>query len=111
MRSKAGYAAKAVLVLVAAAALAGVVMLLWNAVMPAVLAGARVMDYWQALGLLILCRILFGGFRGGGGWHQRRHWERWQAMTPEERDAFRRRGPFGGRAMGRASSPSEREAR
>ncbi len=75
MRSKAGYAAKAVLVLVAAAALAGVVMLLWNAVMPAVLAGARVMDYWQALGLLVLCRILFGGFRGGGGWHGTR--KRW----------------------------------
>jgi hypothetical protein len=38
--------------------------------------------------LLILSRILFGGFRGHGGWRARRHWRKWDAMTPEERERF-----------------------
>lgn len=46
-----------------------VVMLLWNAILPAVFIGVKELSYWQAGGLLILCRLLFGGFRGpsGGG--------------------------------------------
>ena len=46
-------------------------------------------------GLLALCRILFGGFRGHAGWHGRNHWGhgRWSAMTPEEREQFRRGNP------------------
>ena len=67
-----------------------VVMWLWNWLMPA-LFGLKVIGYWQALGLVILCRILFGG-RGLMGRH--RHWrhrmkERWERMTPEERERFR----------------------
>jgi hypothetical protein len=90
---------KAGLILVGAAVLGALVMLLWNWVMPALFAGAARIDYWHALGLLILCRILFGGFRGHGhaDWHARReHWQRWQAMTPEEREQFRaqRGAPF-----------------
>jgi hypothetical protein len=77
-----------VLFLGAAAVLGWVVMLLWNAVVPVVLVGGRVIDYWHALGLLVLCRILFGGIRGRGGWHGRR-WRRWEAMTPEEREQLR----------------------
>jgi hypothetical protein len=65
-------------------------MMLWNAVMPVVFTGARSIDYLHALGLLVLSRILFGGFRGHGGWHTRRHWARWHAMTPEEREQFQR---------------------
>ena len=99
MMFKARYLGKAVIVLVAAAALGGAVMLLWNAVLPAVFSGARSIDYLQALGLLILSRILFGGFRGYGGWHGRRHWARWQAMTPEEREQFHR-GVHSGRRPG-----------
>ena len=80
---------KAMLAVVAVAALGGVVMLLWNAVIPTAFAGARSIEYLQALGLLVLSRILFGGFRGHGGWHGRRHWGQWQAMTPEEREQFK----------------------
>ncbi len=77
-----------VLLLVAAAVLGWVVMMLWNAVVPAVFVGGRVIDYWHALGLLVLSRILFGGFRGRGGGRGRR-WRRWEAMTPEEREQLR----------------------
>ncbi|HEX4758482.1 MAG TPA: hypothetical protein VH308_10880 [Terracidiphilus sp.] len=67
-----------------------VLMGLWNWLMP-MLFGLKTIGYWQAVGLFILSKILFGGFRGGGG---RRHWrnrmeERWEHMTPEEREKFR----------------------
>ena len=89
------FVGKGLLMLVAVAVLGGLVMLLWNAVVPELLAGARSIDYLHALGLLVLCRILFGGFRGYGGWRGRHHWGRWSAMTPEEREQFRRGGPWG----------------
>lgn len=80
---------RTLLAAVAVAALGGLVMLLWNAVIPTAFAGARSIEYLQALGLLVLSRILFGGFRGHGGWRGRPHWGRWQAMTPEEREQFK----------------------
>lgn len=45
-------------------------MLLWNALLPAIF-GIVTITYWQALGLVILGRLLFGGFGkgGGGGMH------------------------------------------
>ncbi len=78
------------------------VQLLWNALLPP-LFGWHTVTFWQALGLLALCRILFAGFgmHGGPRPHTRRHFaERWERMTPEERERFReglRRGwgPFG----------------
>lgn len=73
----------------AAALIGGIVMLLWNAVIPIVFVGGRSIDYLHAVGLLVLSRILFGGFRGGGGWRRHRHWRRSQAMTPEEREQLR----------------------
>jgi hypothetical protein len=98
MMHKARHLGKVVFALVALAILGGVVMLLWNAVVPELFTGARTIDYPHAVGLLILSRILFGGFRGhggGGGWHGgwrgRHHWARWQAMTPEEREQFHQR--------------------
>ena len=79
------------------------VMSLWNWLMPA-LFGLHVITFWQALGLLVLSKILFGGFRGrGAGMHwRRRMMERWEKMTPEEREKFRegmggRCGMFGSR--------------
>jgi hypothetical protein len=79
------------LILLAVIAVSGwMVMLLWNAVMPAILTNLHPIDYWHAVGLLILCRILFGGFRDGGRSHRRRHWRRWEAMTREERNQFKR---------------------
>jgi hypothetical protein len=74
------------------AALGGqVVKLLWNWLLPA-LFQLPAITFWQALGLLALCRILFGGFGFGGGsrrWNRRRMAERWEQMTPEERERFR----------------------
>jgi hypothetical protein len=93
MKFKARHLGKLLLVVIALAVLGGTVMLLWNAVMPNVFTGARTIDYVQALGLLLLSRILFGGFRGGGwhrGWHGHAAWrERWRSMTDEERAQFR----------------------
>jgi hypothetical protein len=40
------------------------VMLLWNAFLPQVLHFTTI-NYWQALGLMVLCRVLFGGFSFG----------------------------------------------
>ena len=77
--------AKLPLIVAALAVLGGAVMVLWNWVTPALFTGSRTIDYPHALGLLVLSRILFGGFRGRGGWHARRHWEKWAAMTAEER--------------------------
>ncbi|MEJ2061285.1 MAG: hypothetical protein P8Y64_12495 [Gammaproteobacteria bacterium] len=66
-----------------------VVMLLWNWLAPT-LFGLPHIHFFQALGLLILTRLLFGGFRGRPGLFWRRHMEeRWNAMTPEEREKFR----------------------
>jgi hypothetical protein len=88
MKFKIWHLGMVALFLGAAAVLGWVVMALWNAVIPMAFASGRVIDYWHALGLLVLCRILFGGFRGRGGWRGRR-WRRWEAMTPEEREQVR----------------------
>jgi len=62
---------------------------LWNLVMPPVF-GLHAISFWQALGLLVLSRILFGRF---GGWGHRmlgaRFARGWQLLTPEERERFR----------------------
>ena len=55
--------------------------------------GWRLVSYWQAMGILVLSKILFGGFRGRPGppWYwRRRMMERWEKMTPEEREKFRK---------------------
>jgi hypothetical protein len=68
-----------------------VVMSLWNWLVPAIF-GLKMIGFWQALGLLVLAKILFGGLRGRGGrgghWRHRMK-ERWEKMTPEEREKFR----------------------
>jgi hypothetical protein len=46
----------------------------------------RTITFWQALGLLVLSRILFGGCGGGSNG---RHKSEWKKMTPEEREKFR----------------------
>jgi len=72
-----------------------VVLQLWNWLLPP-LFGWRQITFWQALGILALCRILFGG----SGWHgsvrsnirrrmAERMAERCEHMTPEERERFR----------------------
>jgi hypothetical protein len=73
-----------------------VVRLLWNWLLPP-LFGWHQVTFWQALGLLALCRILFGRF-GGRGFARsnarRRIAERWERLTPEERERFRQRCGF-----------------
>jgi hypothetical protein len=65
---------------------------LWNHLMPQIF-GLPAIGFWQALGLLSLSWLLFGGMRGpfghrGGG---RRNFMRgkWDRMTPEQREAVR----------------------
>src|SRR5688572_26059683 len=60
----------------------GIVMLLWNWLLPPLFDWPRI-TVWQGFGLLALCRILFGGFGRGGG--------RSKDMTPEDRERFRQR--------------------
>jgi hypothetical protein len=73
---------------------------LWNWLLPG-LFGWRQVTFWQAVGMLALCRILFGGV-SGRGFHRsrsrRRMFGRWERMTPEEREKFREgmRSRFGG---------------
>jgi hypothetical protein len=70
-----------------------IVLQLWNWLLPQ-LFGWRPISFWQALGILLLCRILFGGFRlhgPGRSNFRRRMQERCEHMTPEERERFRQR--------------------
>ena len=65
----------AVLVTAVATVFGYAVMLLWNAVLPNI-CSARPLSYWQAVGLLVLCRLLVGRFHpshgSSHGWHGRR---------------------------------------
>jgi len=83
-----------------------VVRLLWNWLLPELFGWPRI-EFWQALGILALCRILFGGLGGHGSgprsnihrrvserWNERfaeRVTERLEQMTPEERERFKQR--------------------
>lgn len=92
-------------VFVAGTVLGFVTMELWNALLPQIF-GLQRITFWQGVGLLLLSRILFGGFHRHSGhrdqWKLRmkhRMRERWEHMTPEEREKFRKgmhcgRNPF-----------------
>ena len=115
-----GPAALAGIVLVAFAG-GAVVSLLWNWLLPP-LFGWPVITFWQALGLLVLCRILFGGKGWHGGYRRDSRFRhrladriadrvaaRWEHMTPEERERLRQRirercgvDPVPGRSASRA---------
>ena len=74
--------------------LGGGVMLLWNAILPEVV-GAKAINFWQAIGLLLLARILFGGFRMGSFRGKSRgykggYWrKKWMNMSEEDRTKFK----------------------
>jgi len=79
----------------------GLVWALWNWLLPP-LFGWSAITFWQALGLLLLCWILFGGLglraSGRRGIRHRiadriadRMAERYGRMSPEERERFRQR--------------------
>ncbi|MDR1339514.1 MAG: hypothetical protein LBK58_05640 [Prevotellaceae bacterium] len=82
------------LALVAVAGFGAIIMLLWNWLMPDVFR-LECINIWQALGLLALARILFGGMGAGRfmGMGMMKHHgnpirEKWMQMTPEERLEF-----------------------
>ncbi|MEQ8425832.1 MAG: hypothetical protein RIA63_14035 [Cyclobacteriaceae bacterium] len=90
-----------------------VTQLLWNWLVPMLFAGP-VITFWQALGLLLLTKILFwpfgkrhhGGHKGG---YWRPYWkEKWNKMTDEEKQQFREkmREKCGwGRSVGEEKNP------
>jgi hypothetical protein len=94
---KRGFWAKRVVFFILIAAVAilvfgSVVMLLWNNILTPVL-NISTITFAQALGILVLSKILFGGFRGGWG-PRRQYWkqrmmQKWNTMTPEEREKFK----------------------
>ena len=70
-----------------------IVMWLWNAILPKAI-GVNPLTYWQAVGLLILSKILFGSFRFGPKGEKmaarKRAWrEKWMNMNEEERAEFK----------------------
>ena len=78
---------------------------LWNWLLPP-LFGLHMISFWQALGLLLLCRILFGSWgHGGGNRGPRRRREKWEKMTPEERERMRQ--SWAARCGGFAGGPGE----
>ncbi|HPF96257.1 MAG: hypothetical protein R2802_12655 [Flavobacteriaceae bacterium] len=71
--------------------LSAIVMWLWNAILPNVVNVSSI-TYWQAMGILVLSKILFGGFGCGKHKHsmQKKHWlHKMKQMTPEEREKFK----------------------
>ena len=114
--------AKAAKFIVLAAAFAALATLatqyLWNHLVPELFHGPA-LTFWQTLGLLVLSRILFGGWgRGGRGnfargraWKQRME-QRLASFTPEEREKFRQQmrsrcmGNWAGRPAAEAAEPA-----
>ena len=99
MSHKLWFAKGIVFVAAAIAGLGWLVMSLWNWIIPTLFASANNIDYLHALGLLVLCRILFGGFHGRGGWHNHKM-HRWHNMTDEEKEKFKQ-GMMGFRSRGK----------
>lgn len=95
-----------------------IVMSIWNAILPDVL-GVKTISFWQALGILVLSKILFSGF---GGFHHKKEqfrnrfrqkmMDKWEHMTPEEKQKFKdewknRCGGWGGRFYDRNTTTEE----
>ena len=82
------------LALAAIALLSYVVMSLWNCILVVVL-GVKIISFWQATGILVLSKILFGGFKKGFGGHQgHSEWKekmryKCEKMSPEEKEHFK----------------------
>jgi len=83
-----------VLIILALFILSAIVRGLWNAVLVDVVA-VKPITIWQAMGLLILSRLLIGGFkfgppRGGPPGGGPPNWrEKWRTMSDEDRSRFR----------------------
>jgi ABC-type multidrug transport system fused ATPase/permease subunit len=66
-------------------------MILWNNLTPMIF-HLPLINFWQALGLLVLTRLLFGGMghhAAGHAFNLRRNIRnKWEKMTPDERERF-----------------------
>ena len=98
--------------LLIAAGFSAIVMLLWNWLIPS-LFGLITINFWQALGILLLARILFGG--GGRmmrkpSHHNHNHiHDKWAKMSPEQRKEFiEKRRKFGFEHVGREDAFGKR---
>ncbi|NDV94894.1 hypothetical protein D0T84_08185 [Dysgonomonas sp. 521] len=73
------------------AACIAIVMLLWNALIPSII-GWTTINYWQAAGLMVLSRLLLGGFGRFGkfGRHSHRKQDKdfryWHALRDKMKD-------------------------
>jgi len=80
--------------IVAVALVGWITMSLWNWLVPELFHGP-VITFWQALGLLVLTKILFWSFAKkphGYGSHWRPYWkDRWNTMSPEDRERFKQK--------------------
>lgn len=69
-----------------------IVMLLWNGLLPEIL-GVKVITFWQAMGILVLSKILFGGFGGKKGFGKEKFRqlkeERMNGMSDEEKEKLK----------------------
>ena len=69
-----------------------IVMWLWNAILPEIIY-VRTITYWQAMGILVLSKILFGGFSKCGnhthGMRKKQFINKIKNMSPEERMKFK----------------------
>lgn len=69
-----------------------IVMWLWNAILPEIIY-VKSITYWQAMGILVLSKILFGGFSKCGnhthGMRKRQFINKIKNMSPEERTKFK----------------------
>lgn len=83
---------------------------LWNWRLPAIF-DMREVTFWQALGLLALCRILFAGFGKGGFQHSnsRKDHKDWWKKAAEDR--ARERAEAAGVPAASQCTGSEQEAR
>ncbi|MCW3087741.1 MAG: hypothetical protein JWQ78_1127 [Sediminibacterium sp.] len=97
-----------ILAIMMTALLGWVVMSLWNNILAVVLP-VSVISFWQALGILVLSKILFGGFhggwRGGGGHWKKEMREKWQTMSPEEREKIKQEWRNRCRMWGKGNTP------
>ncbi|MEL6867135.1 MAG: hypothetical protein AAFP19_22110, partial [Bacteroidota bacterium] len=75
------------------------IMLLWNAILPNLMK-IRPISFWEAIGLFVLSRLLFGGLRWRfwkgakrkGYWAKKKEWrQKWMDMSEEERAEFKAR--------------------
>ena len=77
-----------IFVTIVVAGFGSAVLYLWNWLMPPIF-GLPAITYWQALGLLGLSWLLFGGPRGLMGGHGHHGGHHLSHMSPEERERFR----------------------